>query len=328
MTNELTIIQFTPAIIQANFEEFKANIMAEVSKYDVVVTYENLEDCKKKATELNKISQAIDAERKKIIKESEAPVREFDDKMKGVVKICQDGRSKLTQQIEVFNEAERKKCFELCQALVLELYNEQAIETEFRNVAFEDLAIMSNITKTGQLAKIARDGIASRVNEALIKQDTVKSRIASLKSRCETAGLKVEFSHDDIKHFISEPEATYNAKLDAMISRAVDTQNKLSAKLEKDAQEKLEKEMAKVRAENESSKVQVASIETQSTSNTSEDKPTQSTDEVFVVEVKMQLKLDKRTYEHLVKNGNSVLTPNIEKCFKTYIQNSCSFKKI
>jgi mannose-6-phosphate isomerase-like protein (cupin superfamily) len=113
-----------------------------------------------------------------------------------------------------------------------------------------------------------------------------------------------------------------------MINRAIDTQNKLSAKLEKDAQEKLEKEMAKVQAENESSKVQVASIETQSTSNISEEKPTQSTDEVFFVEVKMQLKLDKKTYEHLVKNGNSVLIPNIEKCFKTYIQNSCSFKKI
>jgi len=191
---------------------------------------------------------------------------------------------------------------------------------------FSDLVIVSNITERGSLAKIARDGITSRVNEALIKQDTVKSRIASLKSRCETAGLKVEFSHDDIKYFISEPEATYNAKLDAMISRAVDTQNKLFAKIEKDAQEKLEKEMAKVRAENESSKVQVASIETQSTSNISEEKPTQSTDEVFFVEVKMQLKLDKTHYEKLMEEGH--LDNLISDRFTTYIRNTCSLKKI
>jgi hypothetical protein len=319
MTNNLIILNIALPQVTTNFDDLEKSVDLELQKYNFVVTPENEKLAKEKATELNKMFVEIETQRKNLVKELNTPIKKLDDDLKGLSVKIQNGRQAILGQLEVFANERRALCEKLCQELLIELYAEYGIEKEFQTVVFSDLVIVSNITEKGSLAKIARDGIASRVNEALIKQDTVKSRINSLKSRCETAGLKVEFSHNDIKHFISEPEATYNEKLDAMISRAVDTQNKLSAKLEKDAQEKLEKEKAKV---------QMINIETQSASNISEEKPTQSTDEVFVVEVKMQLKLDKMTYEYLIKNGNNALIPNIKKCFQTYIQNSCSFKKI
>ena len=320
MANELIISNTILPKIDANFEELKSSLILELQKYDFVVTHDNVKEAKAKATELNKMYNDLEAKRKAVVKDLSEPIKEFDAKVKEMSALMQDGRTNILDKVAFFDDQTRKLCETLCQEALSEFYAEFGIEKEFQTVVFSDLVIVSNVTEKGNLAKIARDGIKSRVSEALIKQDTQKSRIVSLKNRCETAGLKVVFSHDDIKHFVGEPEAEYNKKLDVMINRSLEIQNKVKA----EAEARLQKEIAKVQEANQQqAKAEPVPVQAEEMS-VQAPAPVLSNGDV-IIEVKMQLKLPQEEY---VKTNEASLNHFIAKGFKTYIKNTASFRKI
>ena len=324
MTNELIISNTILPKIDANFEELKSSLILELQKYDFVVTHDNVKEAKAKATELNKMFNDLEAKRKAVVKDLSEPIKEFDAKVKEMSALVQEGRTNILDKVAFFDDQTKKACETLCQETLSELYAEFGIEKEFQTVSFSDLVIVSNVTEKGNLAKIARDGINSRVSEALIKQDTQKSRIVSLKNRCETAGLKVVFSHDDIKHFVGEPEAEYNKKLEVMISREVERQNKLELTLQAEAEAKLQKEIAKMQEANQQQpKAEPVPVQAQEVSVPAP-APVLSNGDV-IIEVKMQLKLPQKEY---AKMNEASLNDFIAKHFKTYINNTASFRKL
>lgn len=324
MTNELIIQEIKLPEVTTNVEDLKNWLNLELQKANFVVTPENEKFAKEKATEINKIRTEISTSRKNLVKTLSVPIKAIDDDLKGLEVTAENARNGILEQLEVFANKRRALCETLCQETLSELYAEFGIEKEFQTVSFSDLVIVSNVTEKGNLAKIARDGIKSRVNEALIKQDTQKSRIVSLKNRCETAGLKVVFSHDDIKHFVGEPEAEYNKKLDVMISREVERQNKLELALKAEAEAKLQKEIAKVQEANQiQPKAEPVPVQAQEVSVPAP-APVLSNRDV-IIEVKMQLKLPQEQY---VKINEASLNHFIAKGFKTYINNTASFRKI
>lgn len=317
MTNELIIHKIELPQVTTNVEDLEKWLNLELEKANFVVTLENEKFAKERATELNKIRADIGTSRKNLVKTLSAPIKAIDDNLKELEVKAENARKVILNQLEVFANERRDVCKKLCQETLSELYAEFGIEKEFQTVVFSDLVIVSNVTEKGNLAKIARDGIDSRVKEALIKQDTQKSRIASLKNRCETAGLKVVFSHDDIKHFVGEPEAEYNKKLDAMISREVERQNKLELTLKAEAEATLQKEIAKVQEANQQQpKAEPVPVQAPA--------PVLSNGDV-IIEVKMQLKLSQQDYA-ITNEAN--LNDFIAKHFKTYINNTASFKKL
>lgn len=323
MTNELIISSTILPKIDANFEELKSSLILELQKYDVVVTHDNVKEAKAKATELNKLYDGLEKVRKAVVKDLSEPIKAFDAQAKEMSALVQGGRTNILDKVAFFDDKTRKVCETLCQETLNELYAEFGIEKKFQTVVFSDLVIVSNVTEKGNLAKIARDGIKSRVNEALIKQDTQKSRIASLKSRCEIAGLKVVFSHDDIKHFVGEPEAEYNKKLDAMISREVERQSKLELTLKAEAEVRLQKEIAKVQEANQQPKAEPVPVQAQEVSVQAPAQVLSNGD--VIIEVKMQLKLPQEEY---VKINGASLNHFISQGFKSYINNTASFKKL
>ena len=324
MINELIISNTILPKIDANFEELKSSLILELQKYDFVVTHDNVKEAKAKATELNKMYNDLEAKRKAVVKDLIEPIKHFEAQVKEMSALVQGGRTNILDKVAFFDDQTRKLCESLCQETLSELYAEFGIEKEFQTVSFSDLVIVSNVTEKGNLAKIARDGIKSRVSEALIKQDTQKSRIVSLKSRCETAGLKVVFSHDDIKHFVGEPEAEYNKKLEVMISRELERQNKLELTLKAEAEARLQKEIAKVQEANQiQPKAEPVPVQAQEVSVPAP-APVLSNRDV-IIEVKMQLKLPQEQY---VKINEASLNHFIAKGFKTYINNTASFRKI
>jgi len=325
MTNELIISNTILPKIDANFEELKSSLILELQKYDFVVTHDNVKEAKAKATELNKMYNDLEAKRKAVVKDLSEPIKEFDAKVKEMSALMQDGRTNILDKVAFFDDQTRKLCETLCQEALSEFYAEFGIEKEFQTVSFSDLVIVSNVTEKGNLAKIARDGIKSRVSEASIKQETQKSRIVSLKNRCETAGLKVVFSHDDIKHFVGEPEAEYNKKLDVMINREVERQNKLELTLKAEAEAKLQKEIAKVQEANQQQQPKAEPVPVQAQEvSVPAPAPVLSNRDV-IIEVKMQLKISQEEY---AKINEASLNHFIAKGFKTYINNTASFRKI
>lgn len=73
----------TPAVIDGNFAEVKQGLENMMTAYgEIVVTEDNIPDCKKDVATLRKIKAAIDGKRKEVKKEHEKPLKEFEAKCK------------------------------------------------------------------------------------------------------------------------------------------------------------------------------------------------------------------------------------------------------
>lgn len=73
----------TPAVIDGNFAEVKRGLENMMTAYsEIVVTEDNIPDCKKDVATLRKIKKAIDDKRKEVKKEHEKPLKEFESKCK------------------------------------------------------------------------------------------------------------------------------------------------------------------------------------------------------------------------------------------------------
>lgn len=88
------IIETAPAVIELNYEGFRAYVEQEITKYDVVVTADTVGDAKKLATDLNKKKGEIAAKRKEVVAAASGPVRVFEDQVKALEKMCEDGPRK------------------------------------------------------------------------------------------------------------------------------------------------------------------------------------------------------------------------------------------
>ncbi len=73
----------TPAVIDGNFAEVKQGLEKMMTAYaEIVVTEDNIPDCKKDVATLRKIKAAIEGKRKEVKREHEKPLKEFEAKCK------------------------------------------------------------------------------------------------------------------------------------------------------------------------------------------------------------------------------------------------------
>lgn len=73
----------TPAVIDGNFAEVKQGLEKMMTAYaEIVVTEDNIPDCKKDVATLRKIKAAIDGKRKEVKREHEKPIKEFEARCK------------------------------------------------------------------------------------------------------------------------------------------------------------------------------------------------------------------------------------------------------
>jgi membrane protein involved in colicin uptake len=241
--NELQVTVI-PAQISANFAEMKERLLEEIAAYKIEVTDANLPDAKKAATELNKLSAQIEEARKNYSKQLKAPITAFDNEAKELTNIVQTARQDILKQVEVYTA----KVLELVKNLLTEelarLNNEFQIKPEFQTAKIDGLVIQSNLTDSMKLSKAARDKLAAMVGADKAIQDTVASRLNSLQSIAERAGIH-GLSESLVMPFIREPEAIYSAKLNQVIDLEIKRQKELEAKIQAEADRKA-KEAAEV----------------------------------------------------------------------------------
>lgn len=245
---ELIKIDSAPAKLGANFDEVKARLKSELSKYDVLVTVETLPDAKKLATELNQTAKAIDDRRKQEVAAVSAPIKAFDDQMKELVTMCKDGRQKLTDQIQRYEDETREKVRALLAELRSELWSLHGVEQEFQSAKFDDLVILTSITKAGNLAAKASSELESRVLADKSLQDRTRMRLLELENASYKAGLSAPLTRDHVAGFLMTDEITYTTELGrifaAEILREKEAQRRMREKLEREQQEKAEREQA------------------------------------------------------------------------------------
>ena len=158
-------VQAVPAQINSNFDAMSQQLENALKQYDLIVDVDSVKTAKTMSTQINKIKAEIVAKRKQIVSELSAPLKEFELEAKKLETLCESSRQKLQQQVKVFEDKKRKECLRLLDMELIVNYQHLGIREEFQTVAVDDLAIISNMTKSNEpsLTKKAYVEIESRV---------------------------------------------------------------------------------------------------------------------------------------------------------------------
>jgi len=246
--NELNlIVKSEIPIFITNFNELKNQLIENLKLYEIRVTSENIKEAKETATVLNKLSGEIDKKRKEEVKKVSEPIRDFEMKIKELVSLCQNSRTKILEQVKTFEDETRNNCLILLLDLFENTWQEQKIRDEFVKPDVFDLAILSNITSTGNLTKTAKDEIIQRVMEVKTLQIQKDSRLLKLENECLKAGLKSIIPVDYVLPFLGFNDEDYSQKLKSLISQEINRQNEI----EKQSQEKERKKIETEKQEQE-----------------------------------------------------------------------------
>lgn len=91
-----------------NKAELKAFVEENIKKYEIEVTEDNIKEAKKMKADLNKISNALDSKRKEIKNQYCEPLVKFENDVKEVKAIIDEGVSKIGVQLNKFDERFRE----------------------------------------------------------------------------------------------------------------------------------------------------------------------------------------------------------------------------
>lgn len=99
-----------PKITFHNFEELKAHIEERLTKYEsLAVTPDTKTDIKHSIAELRSLRKAVDSRRKEIKKDYEAPLKEFETKVKALTGLIDNTVSPLNDKVKAIEDQEREE---------------------------------------------------------------------------------------------------------------------------------------------------------------------------------------------------------------------------
>lgn len=258
-------VNSTLPVINGNFEAVKTQLESGLKKYDLVVDEDSVKTAKAMATEINKLSGQIKAVVKAEADRLSAPIDDLRAKGNELINLCQTSRQKLLDQTVIFENKTKAECLTLLQKELQTQYSKHGVNAEFQTVPVEDLAIISNKTKTG-LAKKAVDAVCDRVFEAKKFQEKIEYRLTTLMGVCLDKGLKVSFTRENINHFLmANDDSTYDAKLNSLIANELTRQKVIEEKARQEVEVKIQTEY-----------IVAQETQMQNTIPTIEVKPTQS----------------------------------------------------
>lgn len=255
-------VNITPAIVGGNFDEIKKYLTVEVAKYEIEVFEHTVKDAKKLSTELNAVKTAITTVKKNELEILEAPVKDFKEKIATLIKIVDDGRGKIADQVKVFEDKTKLEIKGLLEKYLSNAYEDNNVSKEYQTVTIDDLVILGSRTATGNLASKAMGPIDARVSTCHQLETAVKMRLLQLKNECYEAGLKVPLSPEYIKNFLKEPEDIYSERLAHLIKIELDRQVKAEEQIIADNDKIIE---AKVKIGVAESQIETANSQPQTT---------------------------------------------------------------
>lgn len=250
-------------VIEENFQVIKEHVLANLKKYEVKVTLENIDKAKVLATSLNQLSNKAEEHRVNAVRIVSEPINIFNARCKEIIELIQRKRKFILDQVEVFNKETRNECLELLKSALATAYYNYGVTEEFKTAKVEDLAIVSNKTKTGITSK-AKSTVEARALECKRFQEKIELRLNTLEGTCYKAGLEAPLVRQNIENFLKvEDEAIYQQKLQSLIKseiqRLATLEQRLAAKAQKGAEEKAKAEFLAQQKSQEPAKVQIES---------------------------------------------------------------------
>lgn len=194
---QVKVIQ-TPGRIDANFEEIEAALKVQMQAYaELEVTEDNLTERKADVATLRKIREAVETERKRVKKDFDAPLKEFEAKVKNITGILDTEINRIVQEMDVFEQkrrAEKRQHIEDLYKAHIGEYAEYlplaAIwSSRWENKTCKDSDIIFDISE--KVTRVKSDlevirGLQSEIEDNLIKEYKVSGNQLSVAIRKNT----------------------------------------------------------------------------------------------------------------------------------------------
>ncbi|MFW1676412.1 DUF1351 domain-containing protein [Pontibacter sp. JAM-7] len=241
--DQISVIS-VPAKISVNYEEVRARLEQELERYDVVVTAETLPGAKKLATELNKNAKEFDTRRKAAVEQVSGPIRMFEDQMKSLVQMCKDGRQKILDQVQKFEDETRAAVLAELTVYMDQEWTEHGVKEEFQHATIEDLIKLTALTKTGKLTASVANEVKARVQADKALQQQTEMRLVQLENQSYKAGLAAPLTRAHVETFLFADDSQYQIALDNVMAselkREEVAQERMRQKIEQEERRKAE----------------------------------------------------------------------------------------
>ena len=190
MATDLTIKMGKLPLIEANFDEVKAELAELLRPYDSIIS--DVPSAKADRAKLNRIAKALDDRRKAVKAEYLEPYTEFEKRVKELQGMITDASAKIDAQIKAIEGDEKEE-------------KRKRLEAFFN---------ASNDTITLEFSDIFNERWLNKTYDELNAQDDILEAIAKAKEDEKTVilGLKIYISKSQIaklKDFLKTQNITY-----------------------------------------------------------------------------------------------------------------------
>jgi len=191
MTTDLTIKMGKPPLIEANFDEVKAELAELLRPYDSIIS--DVPSAKADRAKLNRIAKELDERRKAVKVEYLEPYTAFESRVKELQGMITDASAKIDAQIKAI----------------------EGDEKEAKRKRLEAFFDASNDTITLEFADIFNERWLNKTFDELKAQDEILEAIAKAKEdeKAVIATIKIYASQRDlreIKEFLDKHQITYS----------------------------------------------------------------------------------------------------------------------
>lgn len=228
-------INNTPAVLEINFDEIKRLVEEKAKQYDIVVTVDTVSQARTLMADLNKMKKVIDQRSKAEIEKASVGINKFKEQCLALKNIFTDKRGAISDQVEKFEIVSRETLHKLLEELRDSLWESKGVTAEFKSAEFDDLVIVSNLTKTENIAGAAKQALELRVVADKEMQNQTARRLLELENLCYKAGLSAPLQREHVKRFLFDSDAVYVEQLNSLIA--------IELEREKQAQERMRKQM-------------------------------------------------------------------------------------
>lgn len=168
-------------VITFNFEEVKASLEEGLKKYsNIVVTDENLKDCKATQKDLSKLSKELDTYRKDVKRELEKPIKEFEGQCKELIVLIKQVEEPIKKNIAVYDDKKREEKKKYAQTII----NDLVCKLELIPKYADQLTVLPKYCNLTSSKKSIREDLEQR-------SETLKSQQVAEKTALEMAKTSI-----------------------------------------------------------------------------------------------------------------------------------------
>lgn len=192
-------------VITINFEEVKANLIANTEKYKgLVVTEDSLKDCKATQKDLAGLRNKIDSYRKDIKKEMEKPIKDFEGQCKELISLIEEVEKPIKLGIAEFDNKKREQKRLKAEEVIANTVITLGLEKKYA----DQLTVLDKYLNLSASAKSVVEDIEQRAAALKQQQNSDKAKAEMLKATIETTleavnkTIKTPLEYKDFEKYI------------------------------------------------------------------------------------------------------------------------------